>query len=145
MFNKIKEKKGWFTLVELIIVLVILAVLAAFLVPTLTGYVDKADEKSLISEARLAVMAAQTVADEEYAIDRTIATNDFSAEGNTLMSRVMELSELEDGTVSNIEVEENGSKITKLQYKPDGSTKYVQYDSSKDSAGKYEVVKTKSN
>lgn len=140
MFNKIKEKKGGFTLVELIIVLVILAVLAAFLVPTLTGYVDKADEKSMISEARLAVMAAQTIADEEYAIDRTVVSNDFTANSNALLGKVTKLAELKDGTVSNIEVKANSSEITKLQYKPEGSTKYVQYDSTKGSAGKYSVA-----
>lgn len=60
MFKKLKEKKG-FTLVELIVVLVILAILAALLIPALTGYIDKAKNKSVIAETRQTVMAAQTL------------------------------------------------------------------------------------
>ena len=41
--NKNNKTKG-FTLVEIIVTLVILAILAAFLVPALTGYIDKTKE-----------------------------------------------------------------------------------------------------
>ena len=41
------QKRG-LTLVELIVVLVILAVLATLLVPSLTGYIDKAVEKRVM-------------------------------------------------------------------------------------------------
>ena len=64
--QKRRSKKGGFTLVELIVVLVILAILAALLIPALTGYIDKAKEKSLIAETRQVVMAAQTLYDESY-------------------------------------------------------------------------------
>lgn len=64
--NKMKEAKG-FTLVELIVVLVILAILAALLVPALTGYIDRANEQKITASTRQVVMAAQTVASEEYA------------------------------------------------------------------------------
>ena len=65
--KKLKDnKKKGFTLVELIVVLVILAILAALLIPTLTGYINKAKEKSIVAETRQAVMAAQTLVDEAY-------------------------------------------------------------------------------
>lgn len=69
MLNRLKKnnKKG-FTLVELIVVLVILAILAALLIPALTGYIDKAKQKNVIAETRQAVMAAQTILDEKYAL-----------------------------------------------------------------------------
>ena len=68
MLKTLKDnKKKGFTLVELIVVLVILAILAALLIPALTGYIDKAKEKQIVAETRQAVMAAQTIADEEYA------------------------------------------------------------------------------
>lgn len=41
---KSEEKKQGFTLVELIVVLTILAILAALLIPALTGYIRKAKE-----------------------------------------------------------------------------------------------------
>ena len=66
--KKLKDnKKKGFTLVELIVVLVILAILAALLVPALTGYIDKANKQKIIAETRQAVMAAQTIASEQYA------------------------------------------------------------------------------
>lgn len=61
-----QRKKG-FTLVELIVVLVILGILAAITIPALLGWIDKAREKKYLLEARNVVMAAQTVATEEYA------------------------------------------------------------------------------
>ena len=68
MFEKIrkmKNKKG-FTLVELIVVLVILAILAALLIPTLTGYIDKANQEKVVAETRMIVMAVQTEASTYY-------------------------------------------------------------------------------
>lgn len=65
-----KDKKG-FTLVELIVVLVILAILIALLIPTLTGYIDNANKKKVLSEGRQVLMAAKTVAAEDYNYDGT--------------------------------------------------------------------------
>jgi prepilin-type N-terminal cleavage/methylation domain-containing protein len=61
------RRRAAFTLVEVIVVLVILAILAAIAIPALTGYIDKAQEKQYIAEARNAVVAVRAVLDEAYA------------------------------------------------------------------------------
>ena len=66
--NADRKKFKGFTLVEIIVVLVILAILAAAMIPALTGYIDKANEKTAISEARNVVTAAQTIVSEKYAL-----------------------------------------------------------------------------
>lgn len=65
-FMRLKKGRKGFTLVELIVVLVILAILAALLVPALTGYIDKAKEKSVVAEARMILQAVQTEVSEIY-------------------------------------------------------------------------------
>lgn len=104
-----RKKEGGFTLVELIVVLVILAILAALLIPALTGYIDKAKEKNVIAETRQCVMAAQTLADETYATNTSVATVDAG--------KVKELAEVK-GTASNIKIEKG--KVTTLTYTPAG-------------------------
>ena len=119
MFEKIrkmKNKKG-FTLVELIVVLVILAILAALLVPALTGYIDKANKQKIIAETRQAVMAAQTIASEQYAkhTTGTFSMNETTQVGkeatDTYAAEIKTLGELK-GTVTDVDVNEKGQVTT---------------------------------
>lgn len=137
MIKRIKENKKGFTLVELIVVLVILAILAALLIPALTGYIDKAKEKSIIAETRQAVMAAQTLVDEEYAAlslkestesaiaieangtegtvgDKKVTTAEIAKLGEVIETNII------SGTVSK-ETKDAG-KLTKLVYSKDAMT-----------------------
>ena len=62
-----KTNNKGFTLVELIVVLVILAILAAILVPALLGYIDRAREKQVTTNAEAAYVAAQAKMTDAYA------------------------------------------------------------------------------
>lgn len=55
-----------FTLVEIIVVLVVLAILAAFTIPAMLGFVEDARSKAAIAEAREVYVAAQAAATELY-------------------------------------------------------------------------------
>lgn len=71
-----KTNNKGFTLVELIVVLVILAILAAILVPALLGYIDKAREKQITTNAEAAYVAAQAIATECYGKKVNLPDND---------------------------------------------------------------------
>lgn len=104
-----KLNKNGFTLVEVIVVLVILAILAAILIPSLTGYIDKANEKVSIAECRSAVLAAQTLASEGYGSGTTYNGAATAAQ----ISAVVTLSEV-PGTINSITYANN--KVTVLYY-----------------------------
>lgn len=122
--NADKKKLKGFTLVEIIVVLVILAILAAAMIPALTGYIDKANEKTAISEARNVVTAAQTIASEKYAlgelkkkevdgkpVDYTWTEKDYSD--------ILALADIDTSTGSSAKITEltqTNGKITKLVY-----------------------------
>lgn len=94
--RKLDNKKG-FTLMEVIIVLVILAILAALLIPSLVGYIDRANENTCLVECRHFVTAAQTIAVERYA-DKTLedATDGIEIKYNEFLKECFVLAELDD-------------------------------------------------
>lgn len=156
MIKKMKENKGkGVTLVELIVVLVILAILAALLIPALTGYIDRAKEKSIIAETRQAVMAAQAIADEKYGtIDDLEATgiqfNDNATEDSVIDGQtgkkvliaektIKDLAEV-DGDIIDMYV--TSGKVSLLIYQKSGM-KCTYSPTQTGSDGAYNVEKSK--
>lgn len=119
MQQKRRSKKGGFTLVELIVVLVILAILAALLIPALTGYINKAKEKKVIAETRMAVMAVQTMNSDYYAAKN--ADIDWTKLTDTQKDEFKELAEIDADTVSNVKFNDKHAVDT-LTYTSDKKT-----------------------
>lgn len=66
MYNRFRKEKKGFTLVEIIVVLVILAILAAFTIPAMLGFVDDARKKSILMEGHEVLTAFHTSFTEIY-------------------------------------------------------------------------------
>jgi|LGOV01.1.fsa_nt_gb type IV pilus assembly protein PilA len=71
--QKMRKRDKGFTLVEIIVVLVILAILAAFTIPSMLGFVNDAKDKANIAVAREIYVAAQATA-TEYGATTTAPT-----------------------------------------------------------------------
>ena len=75
--KKMKDNVKGFTLVEIIVVLLILAILAAIAIPSMLGYVNEARNSEYIAEARTGYVAAQTVATSQAAAPTTPSDADI--------------------------------------------------------------------
>ena len=128
MIKKLKENKKGFTLVELIVVLVFIAILAAMLIPALTGYINRAKNKSIVAETRSVVMAAQTLADEAYAKADVSGNVSFdktnTATTGTTYASVANLAEVAVTNIDTIVVGtgDRAGVITEVIYKTGGKT-----------------------
>ncbi|MEA4923337.1 MAG: prepilin-type N-terminal cleavage/methylation domain-containing protein [Eubacteriaceae bacterium] len=107
--NVKRERAGGFTLIEVVVVLVILAVTAAILIPSFSAYIEKSREKATISEARVCVVSAQTYASENYGTDSSVGDSATAAE----ISSIADLAET-DGMISSIAFK--SSQVQKLIY-----------------------------
>ena len=147
--KKLKDnKKKGFTLVELIVVLVIRAILAALLIPALTGYINKAKEKSIVAETRQVVLAAQTLADEAYGKTEIGSNGSISfgdgTDGTIKKDDVKKLAEV-DGTIGTITIGTKGDQtgiITVVEYTNNGKkcTYKTDWEGAPTTDGNYNVA-----
>ena len=115
IFSQEKHRRG-FTLVEIVVVLVILAILAAILIPSMTKWIDKANEKKLIVATHACATAAQTLAYEKYA-----------ARGNSIQKielesdEICDLAGISEGSVKDSTVSSTTARLLLLTYELDGN------------------------
>lgn len=147
-----KKQDQGFTLVEIIVVLVILAVLAAFTIPTMLGFVEEAKAKAYIAEAREVYVAAQAVASEYIGLSGTNTAfnrEDYNNANDVLNSYwVARINETTDPNPATIKMKNYLSpdfpNITKKNYRGDYEEGeaywYIEFDETKTESAKVTEV-----
>lgn len=133
--KKLRKNDKGFTLVELIVVLVILALLAAILVPALLGYIDKAKKEKNYQAAQEVHTAVQALATESYGkgdAKPTMSLDDIKnlAGIDDLAEVIVQWKSTDKNTKTDFQVEAMSVKFT-------GDSSNVYYTYKKGTDGKY--------
>ena len=112
--HKLKNNSG-FTLVELIVVLVILAIIAAFTIPAMLGYIDKTREADAINNAQYYVTAARTCITKKTA-DNTWDTLSDTEKVAAINDEATNTADLSTGEVLSATYDENSTQVSTLLY-----------------------------
>lgn len=152
--KKLRKNDKGFTLVELIVVLVILALLAAILVPALLGYIDKAKKEKNYQAAQEVHTAVQALATESYGKGNTAPTMTLAeikdlAGIDDLSEVVVVFKSSKDNPKLNFQVSSmsvkfsSDSAATYYTYKKNGDGKYTwEATETATTPGAEEVLKT---
>ena len=134
--TKMKKKKG-FTLIELMVVIAIIAILAAVLVPTVSGYITRSKKTAIITQVRTIVNAV-----ESYNATSTSGINDNdqlgSPTGNdTAANKLVNAELIAAGDINKLNtsvtigmykrINADSDALNKITY--DTSSKVFKYDS----------------
>ena len=108
---KRNNKKG-FTIVELVIVIAVIAILAAVLIPTFSGIVEKANESAALQEAK--GIMTEYVASIDYTKETPAPTYYISVEkGGKTYNFKVDNGELDKALVATIPTNEGTVTVTK--------------------------------
>lgn len=123
----VKKQKG-FTLVELIVVLVILSILAALLVPSLTGYIEKTHKTKVLAETRMVHTAVQTTVSEYYGTDKWAKYGEYLGQESVPLSKYYLADKKADtGTQEGEEKKARYDEIVKLAEVSENKCRFMGY------------------
>ncbi len=123
-----KKKQKGFTLVELIVVLVILSILAALLVPSLTGYIEKTHKTKVLAETRMVHTAVQTTVSEYYGTDKWAKYGEYLGQDSVPISKYYLVDKNADtGTQDGKEKKARYDEIVKLAEVSENKCRFMGY------------------
>jgi prepilin-type N-terminal cleavage/methylation domain-containing protein len=136
--SQAKDKKG-FTLVEIIVVLVILAILMAIAIPALTGYITKARQQSVTTEARTAQIALQAIGTDVIAHGGTFEDDATFQPGDTLPTEyaAIGVEKTFGEAITALSGTAIAGTVSNIAYTPTGQLNTFTYDN-----GTYQVIFT---
>ena len=107
------NKKG-FTIVELVIVIAVIAILAAVMIPTFSGIVDRAKNSAALQEARNAYTEMYTDDIADGTIDGKAGTKGIDGTDNAVTGENLNITKYGKGKVTGYTY--SGGKVTKFVY-----------------------------
>lgn len=111
-----RRRKDGFTLVEMLVVLVIMALLAAVTIPSMTGFIKDTKKKAELSEARVVYMAAQAAISDYAAMYDEDAPAELASDTNHPI--IIQMNQLinSDATGSYRVITNGHNKVTSIVY-----------------------------
>lgn len=131
--KNLKKKKKGFTLIELMAVIAIIVILAAVLVPTVNGYINRSKKTAIVSQVRNAVTAIETynatatinTIKDEVLVGSIVAVSGTDPETGKIDSDLLSLKNVDRILKMSVglvkEINEDPDAINKIELNDDGT------------------------